>query len=134
MSRTYNTPTEESSGTYGQAIPAIKPGEFIRHGERRRILFGSQSEDYRTNVGCVNDTYMLGAVEIELFDAAGISLERLRLRLEARGNDQLNALFSDYAPVNGYVEVWTVMPTGSFYCYGSVLDNVTSDPTTILPQ
>jgi hypothetical protein len=32
------------------------------------------------------------------------------------------------------VEVWTVLPTAMFYCYGSVLDNTTSDPTTIPPQ
>ncbi len=54
--------------------------------------------------------------------------------LDPWGNDQLNRVFEDYQPVNGYVEVWTPQPFKSFFCYGSVLDNVTSDPTTILPQ
>jgi len=134
MSRTYNLESAKSGGTFGQAIPAIKPGEFIERGERRRILFGSQNADYRTNVGCVNGTDGISAVEVELFNADGTSLERVRLRLDPWSNDQLNAVFSDYAPVNGYVDVWSVMPTANFYCYGSVLDNVTNDPTTILPQ
>jgi len=30
--------------------------------------------------------------------------------------------------------VWTTVANRIFYCYGSVLDNVTSDPTTVLPQ
>jgi hypothetical protein len=134
MSRTYNIPSAKSGGTFGQAMPAIALDDFTQHGERRRILFGSQGPDYRTNVGCINGTDMLGAVEVALYDAEGTLLETVRLRLDPLGNDQLNAPFSDYAPVNGYVDVWTVMPNGSFYCYGSVLDNVTSDPTTILPQ
>jgi predicted GH43/DUF377 family glycosyl hydrolase len=134
MSRTYNLPSAKQTGTYGQAIPAVPSGEFIRHGERRRILFGSQGADYRTNIGCINGADMLAAVEIEFFNAEGVSLKTERLRLDPWSNDQLNAPFSDYAPVNGYVDVWTVMPNGSFYCYGSVLDNVTSDPTTILPK
>ena len=134
MSRTYNLESVKSGGTFGQAIPAIKPGEFIERGERRRILFGSQGEDYRTNVGCVNGTGERGAVEVELFNSEGVSLKTERLWLDPWSNDQLNALFSDYAPVEGYVDVWTMLPNGNFYCYGSVLDNVTSDPTTILPQ
>jgi predicted GH43/DUF377 family glycosyl hydrolase len=134
MTRTYNLELEKSGGTFGQAVPAVKPGDFITHGERRRILFGSQGPDYRTNIGCINGTDMLAAVEVELFNADGESLKTERLRLDPFSNDQLNAPFSDYAPVNGYVDVWTVMPNGLFYCYGSVLDNVTSDPTTILPK
>ena len=49
-------------------------------------------------------------------------------------NKQLNRIFRHHAPVNGYVDVWTTTPGAAFTCYGSVLDNVTSDPTTILPR
>jgi len=34
----------------------------------------------------------------------------------------------------GDVDVWTDTEGASIYCYGSVLDNLTSDPTTVLPQ
>jgi hypothetical protein len=50
------------------------------------------------------------------------------------GNDQLNRIFGPYQPVTGYIDFWSDLPTGSVFCYGSVLDNVTSDPTTIPPQ
>ncbi len=49
-------------------------------------------------------------------------------------NDQINRVFEDCAPVNGYVEVWGDSDDALFTCYGSMLDNLTSDPTTILPQ
>jgi hypothetical protein len=44
-------------------------------------------------------------------------------------------IFGDDAPVEGgYIDVWTETEGASFDAYGSVLDNATSDPTTVLPQ
>ncbi len=134
MSRTYNSPAGDSAGTYGQAMPAFKPGDFIQYGERRRILFASENADVRTNLGCQNGGRDRAVVSFELFDPSGNSLETGQMMLDPWSNNQLNRVFDDYRPVNGYIDVWSVLPTGCFYCYGSVLDNVTSDPTTILPQ
>jgi hypothetical protein len=134
MSRTYNIPGDGSAGTFGQAIPAVAPDGFIRSGERRRILFASENDELRFNIGCQNGSGELTAVSVELFDGEGTSLERATMVLPAWGNDQLNRIFEDYMPVNGYVDVWTIQSGRSFTCYGSVLDNVTSDPTTVLPQ
>ena len=134
MSRTYNSPEGEEAGTFGQAISAVAPGDFIQTGERRRILFASEHDDLRFNVGCQNGGDGSMVVNLELFDAEGTSLEQTMMILRAWGNDQLNRVFQDYQPVNGYVDVWTTQANKSFYCYGSVLDNVTSDPTTVLPQ
>jgi hypothetical protein len=50
------------------------------------------------------------------------------------GTFKINGIFDDCAPVNGYVDARTWTPDAFIYCYGSVLDNVTSDPTTVLPQ
>jgi len=69
-----------------------------------------------------------------LFDAEGNELDSERLMLMPWSNVQINRIFDDYRPVSGYVDVWSIMPFGAYYCYGSVLDNVTNDPTTILPQ
>jgi len=49
-------------------------------------------------------------------------------------NDQVNRVLADWAPVNGYVDVWADRDDALYSCYGSVLDNQTSDPTTVLPQ
>ena len=134
MSRIYNTPSGEAAGTYGQAMPAVPPDDFIQYGERKRILFATENAEMRTNVGCQNGSGDMVRVNLELFDAEGNSLETTNMTLDAWSNDQLNRLFEDYRPVNGYVEVWTPVQGRSFYCYGSVLDNLTSDPTTIPPQ
>ncbi len=134
MSRTYNAPTGEPAGTFGQAIPALNPSEFIQSGEVRRILFASEHADLRTNVGCQNGTDLFTLINLELFDADGTSLETVRMTLDAWSNDQINRIFDAYRPVIGYVDVSTPMPDRSYFCYGSVLDNVTSDPTTVLPQ
>jgi len=134
MSRTYNTPSGEAAGTYGQAIPAIPASEFISSGDRRRILFASENEDLRFNIGCQNGRDTTTVVKLELFGADGTPLETRQMSLSPLSNKQYNRVFEDHQPVNGYVDVWTDTADGSFYCYGSVLDNVTSDPTTILPQ
>ena len=134
MSRIYNTPNGETAGTYGQAMPAIATDDFITSGERKRILFATENDAMRTNVGCQNLSGGALRIYLELFDAEGTSLETKSMTLFPWSNDQLNRVFEDYQPVSGYVEVWTPMQNGSFYCYGSVLDNLTSDPTTIPPQ
>jgi polyhydroxybutyrate depolymerase len=134
MSRTYSSPDGAAAGTFGQAIPAVSPDDFIQTGERRRILFASENADLRTNIGCQNGGPIVTPINIELFGADGTLLETERMILYPWSNDQLNRVFRDYRPVDGYVEVSTTTGDRSFYCYGSVLDNVTSDPTTILPQ
>jgi hypothetical protein len=97
-------------------------------------MFSTENAAMRTNIGCQNGSDSRTTVNLELFDAAGNSLETMTLNLPPLGNKQINAIFADYGPVNGCVDVWTDDPDRSFYCYGSVLDNVTSDPTTIPPQ
>jgi len=73
-------------------------------------------------------------VNIQMFGADGTALETRTMNLAPWSNNQINRIFRNYAPVNGYVDIWTTTPDATIYCYGSVLDNLTSDPTTVLPQ
>ncbi len=134
MSRTYNTPPEEAGGTFGQAIAAITQEEFVQHGEPRRILFGSENAEMRTNIGCQNGTDVMTVVYLDLHHSNGSALGRKTLVLKPLGNDQINRIFDGHNPVNGYVDVSVAQAGNLVYCFGSVLDNVTSDPTTIPPQ
>ena len=134
MSRTYNLPGEKVGGTFGQAMPALSTDGFIEHGETRRILFGSEDAEMRTNIGCQNGTDTTTVVYLDLYHANGSALGRKTMMLRPLGNDQINRIFDGHNPVNGYVDVSVALAGNQVYCYGSVLDNVTSDPTTIPPQ
>jgi len=134
MARIANTPQEKVAGTFGQSMPAIAIEDFIPRGERRRLLFGTAHADMRTNVGCFNASDIATRVNFELFAADGTLLGTESVILMPWSNDQLNRIFDPYHPVTGCVDFWTDIAGTQIYCYGSVLDNVTSDPTTIPPM
>ncbi|HQN95782.1 MAG TPA: hypothetical protein PLM61_05400 [Thermoanaerobaculales bacterium] len=134
MSRTYNSPEGEIAGTFGQGLPAIRATDMIQGTEPQRIIFLSENDDSRANVGCVNGTDQPLRINIGIFDAEGSLLETRTMDLGPYSNNQINRVFRDYQPVNGYVDVWADSIDALYYCYGSMLDNLTSDPTTILPQ
>ncbi len=115
-------------------MPAIAIEDFIPRGERRRLLFGTEHAEMRTNVGCFNASDMATRVNFELFAADGTLLGTESVILMPWSNDQLNRIFDPYHPVTGCVDFWTDVAGTQIYCYGSVLDNVTSDPTTIPPM
>ena len=134
MSRTYNVPADEVAGTFGQALPAAPFDELITTGETGRITFMSENADVRANLGCVNGRDTPVAIDITEYDAAGTVLEHQTLNLGPWSNQQVNRILHDFAPVDGYVDVSTSTADAAFTCYGSVLDNLTSDPTSTLPQ
>ena len=134
MSRTYNIPGAKIAGTFGQELPGVPADMMIATGEKKRIIFMNENDDVRANVGCQNGVAANVAVNIQMFSADGTSLETRTMNLAPWSNNQINRIFRNYAPVNGYVDIWTNTPDATIYCYGSVLDNLTSDPTTVLPQ
>jgi hypothetical protein len=132
FSRTYNV---SGAGTFGQAIPGFAADELIMAGERKRILFFTENPDYRSNIGILNGTGEPMAISWARYLADGAMVEEASAVLPPWGNVQLNRVFSGEAPVEGaYIDVWTETPGAAFMAYGSVLDNNTSDPTTVLPQ
>ncbi len=132
MSRTYNL---TDNGTFGQSIPGYAAGDLIQPNLRSRILFFVENDEFRTNLGLLNGTAAALRVQWERFTADGVSVETGFRDLPPWGNVQLNSVFSGEKPVNGgYIDVWTETVGGAFAAYGSLLDNLTSDPTTVLPQ
>jgi len=134
MARIANIVQDESGGTFGQSMPAVAIGDFIPSGERRRLLFGTENADMRFNVGCQNASEKATRVNFELFGADGSLLGTKSLILMPWSNDQINLIFDQYRPITGCVDFWTPIGGTQIYCYGSVLDNVTSDPTTVPPM
>ncbi len=134
MSRTYNSPGGKAAATFGQGLPSVRATEMIEGTAPQRIIFLSEDDDSRANVGCVNGGSDPLSINIGIFDDEGSLLETRTMNLGPWSNNQLNRVFEEYAPVNGYVDVWGDNEDAIFTCYGSMLDNETSDPTTILPQ
>ncbi|MDX2436473.1 MAG: hypothetical protein QNL88_05415 [Acidobacteriota bacterium] len=130
MARVFNL----GDGTYGQSIPGVSPPEMTGPNQRRRILFMSENEAFRANLGCQNGGSGLIGVQFERFDNSGASLGTGFMNLPPLANNQVNRVFADWAPAEGYVEVWSVNSGARFFCYASVIDNTSNDPTTVLPQ
>ena len=132
FSRTYNV---SDSGTFGQSIPGFAADELIVEGERKRILFFTENPAFRSNIGILNGTGAPMTITWARYLADGTMVEQASADLPPWGNVQLNRVFEGEAPVEAaYIDVWTETPGAAFMAYGSVLDNSTSDPTTVLPQ
>lgn len=132
VSRTFNQSTD---GTFGQSLPGLASDQLIPAGTHVRVLFLTEDAAYRSNLGLANGTDSSITVDWELFDADGHSLKTGSTSLLPWSNTQLNRVLANFAPIEAaYAEMWTTTPGGLFACYGSVLDEATSDPTTVLPQ
>jgi len=132
MTRTFNQSTD---GTFGQSLPGVAEGDLIPADTRVLVLFLSENGELRSNLGLVNGIDSPITVEWELFASNGSSLGTGVTNLGPWGNKQLNRVLSDFAPIEAaYAHVWTTTSGGAFTCYGSVLDEISSDPTTVLPQ
>jgi hypothetical protein len=134
MSRTYNIPAGKAAGTFGQGLAAIRATDMISGTGPQRMIFLSEDSDFRANVGCVNGSSEDVEISVAVHDAGGDLLDTRTMALGPYSNNQINRIFRDYQPVNGYVDVSADSDGALYYCYGSMLDNSTSDPTTILPQ
>ena len=102
--------------------------------ESRRIIFLSEDPDSRANVGCVNGSSEQLRINIGIFDAEGTLSRPGPWTSAPTRTTRSTGSSATTQPVNGYVDVWADSDDALYYCYGSMLDNLTSDPTTILPQ
>lgn len=132
-SRTYNV--RPSGETFGQGIPGFAAESLIPANTRKRLLFFTENQAFRSNIALLNGTGAPVTVMWERFNAAGLLVDQGSAELPAWGTTQINKVFAGEAPVEAaYIDVWTETPDGAFLAWGSVLDNRTSDPATIFPQ
>jgi PKD repeat protein len=132
VSRTFN---QTAQGTFGQSIPGILSADLISAGQRARVLFLTENGAFRSNLGFASASDDRITVHWELFAADGSSLATGQKQLPPWGNTQINRVLADHAPIEAaYAEVWTSSTGGVFGCFASVLDESTSDPTTMMPR
>jgi hypothetical protein len=132
MTRTFNRGAE---GTFGQSLPGVAEYELIQSGTRALVLFLTENDELRSNLGLVNGVDATITVSWELFASDGSTLDTGSTTLPPWGNKQINRVLESFAPIEAaYAHVWTTTTGAAFTCYGSVLDNETSDPTTVPPR
>ena len=134
MSRTYNSPAGETAGTFGQGLPAIRATEMIQGSEPQRIIFLSENDDSRANVGCVNGSSEPVTINIGIFDAGASSS---RPRPWTSGPTPTTRSTGSSRTTRRSTATSTSGPTAtrrSTTATARCSTTSTSDPTTILPQ
>ena len=135
FTRTYNKAMGGAMGTYGQGLPGYPADQLIPASTRKRLLFFTENAAFRSNIGLLNGIGSPIVVRWQRFLANGTLVDSGSAQLPAWGNTQINRVFAGEAPVEAaYIDVWTETEGGAFTAYGSVVDNVNSDATTVLPQ
>jgi len=140
-SRTFNQPeAKQGSGTFGQFIRGQAEAEAVGFGDEAWLIQLGHSADeesgFRTNIGFVNITDSPIDLEVALHDSSGVELGTVEEELEGWEYKQSTAIFgrvtsSDLA--DGYAVVTTTTQGGEFFCYASVIDNLTGDPIYVEP-
>ncbi len=132
MTRTFN---QVEDGSIGAALAGVGNSELVQAGERVTIVFLTENDSFRSNLGLINGVNTPITLQWELFDANGNSLGLDSKVLNPYDVTQINRVMRPFRPIEaGYAEVWTDTAGGAFTTYGSILDEGTSDPTLVIPR
>jgi hypothetical protein len=133
-SRTIN---QVSGGTFGQTLDPPSPAAALDQGDLGVLMHLREDSRFRSNLGLVNTGKRAAEVRVTLYDGSGVEVGGLQRTVSPYQQVQLNRPFwtrggrDDIA--SGYATVRVVEGLGVL-AYASVVDNLTSDPTTIPPR
>lgn len=140
-SRTYNVLAADHpcfpAATFGQHLPGRSADAGLGAGETALLGQLRESAAFRTNIGVANTGDDPATVRIALRDATGATLTTFELDIAAGQWMQENRPFfnrASRADLDAASATVTVVDGGGVFVYASVIDNATSDPTTVLPQ
>ncbi|PWB70001.1 MAG: hypothetical protein C3F15_14315 [Holophagae bacterium] len=133
VARTYN---EAPDGTFGQGMPGNPDSEALTYGQIGVLPQLKKTSVFRTNVGLMNHGSAACNVRIRLYSETGNQLgNTIDTSVPAKEWKQINDVFGEagvgQCPI-GYATVEVRTAGGMIWAYGSVVDNGTGDPTTIL--
>ncbi|MDQ6800978.1 MAG: hypothetical protein M3041_09095 [Acidobacteriota bacterium] len=132
--RTFN---QTSAGTFGQFIPAVTAADAVGKSDRAlQILQAEDSVRYRTNVGIAEVTGKPATVEVQVILPDSKIAPTTQIPIPANGFIQL-PLIQSFGLSNVYnarISLRVVDGDGKISAYGSVIDQITQDPTFIPAQ
>lgn len=132
-SRTYND--QPGVGTMGQDLDGVSLTAMMPAGRIAVITQLTENADFRSNVGVLNAGSATANIRVELFDGStGIPATTFTDGIPPATTRAYNRILFAKANLtniaSGYARI-TLLDGGPIVAYGSVLDNVTNDPTTI---
>lgn len=131
-SRTYNQAT---LGTFGQSYPAVTAAEGLTRGQVAFIGQIEKSTAFRSNLGVQNLGTASCEVTVSLHGPNGAALGNpLTTTLPVGKYYQWDDVFAKAGVTDAalaFARVGIETPGGRVWAYGSVVDNITNDPTTV---
>jgi hypothetical protein len=122
------------TGTLGQALGPLPATAAIQTGQFGWIPNLTQNAGFRSNIGFTNTSTANAVVRVDLYNANGVKIGTFNRTLQPGQWWQSNEPFRTVAGVNnirgGSAQV-TVTSGKGVIVYGSVVDNITNDPTTV---
>ena len=133
VARTYN---EAPDGTFGQGMPGNDDLQTLTSGQLGVLPQLKKTAAFRTNVGLMNHGSAACNVRVKLFSETGNQLgSTINTSVPAKQWKQINDVFNEAGVGQcqiGYATIEVLTAGGKIWAYGSVVDNGTGDPTTIL--
>ena len=132
------TSTPGDGGTFGQSVPAVAEGQFIDDLIPRSIVGVREDASFRTNLILANARETETEVDITLISRDGVVLASRRVVLQPLEMTQFTRAARELGVstdiVGGRILLSTPTISGAFAAYAALIDNVTNDPRTLLPQ
>ncbi|HEY8183201.1 MAG TPA: hypothetical protein VII32_13255, partial [Thermoanaerobaculia bacterium] len=132
--RTFN---QTSAGTFGQFIPAVTSADAVGKSDRAlQILQAEDSVRYRTNLGIFEVTGKPATVEVQVILPDSKFAPTTQIPIAANGFIQVPVIqsFGLSNIYNARISLRVVDGDGKVGAYGSVIDQITQDPTLIPAQ
>jgi hypothetical protein len=133
-SRTYNL---SDSGTFGQYLDGVRAADGVAAGESVILTMLEQSPDFRCNIGFTNTEGEEARVSVVLLDNEGVEVTNYSLTIDPGVNRQDNQPYLERGgrnDIRGGTAIVTVESGSGVLVYGSVIDELTGDATTIPPK
>jgi hypothetical protein len=133
-SRTYN---DSDSGTFGQYIDGVRSADGVAAGQSVFLTMLEQSPDFRSNIGFTNTGAENARVSVVLYDDEGVEVTRFSVTVAPGANRQDNQPYSERGgrnDIRGGTAAVTVETGSGVLVYGSLIDQITGDATTIPPK
>jgi hypothetical protein len=137
-SRTF---TPGAGGTFGQAVPGVRDRDLLSDGTTPRpVLIGLREDaSFRTNLVLANASQVPVTLVVTAVGSNGATLGSKTYTLSPLGMTQASSFllqpeFGGEWRSDVSVIIRSTTPGAPYTAYATVIDNVTSDPSTVLPQ